>query len=254
MWSIYVLLALWISAGEIYGSDIPPYIKQCQEGDPEVIKCFIQAIHHLRPYLEKGIKEIELPSVEPFKMDELTLSFTTGPNGYKVSLKNIDVFGASRFRVETLRLATEKRPFEAKIRIPQLTIDSTYESSGVLIILPASGNGTFNGRLEDILATVRGTTSVMTIENSKYLHVDSLKVDLDVKDLGLEVKNIYRNNLILTQAINLFLRQNGKEVFNVMLPQLKTKLSKLFMDIANSLLSHVPIATFYVPKLAQSVS
>ncbi|XP_056633372.1 uncharacterized protein LOC130442972 [Diorhabda sublineata] len=247
MWKFYLIFVFV----PVMGSDVPPYIKQCYEGDPEVIQCFKKAIHHLRPYLQKGIAEIELPSVEPFKMDELTLSLTTGPQGYKVSLKNIDVFGASQFTVENLKLSSNNEPFEAKIQIPQLTIDSSYESSGVLIILPASGNGTFNGKLDDISAMIRGTASVQEKNGLKYLHVDTLKMELDVKDLNLQVKNLYRNNMILTQAINLFLRQNGKEVFNVMLPQLKQKLSVLFLNIANTLLSNVPLTTFYVPKKEQ---
>ncbi|XP_050500592.1 uncharacterized protein LOC126880624 [Diabrotica virgifera virgifera] len=246
MWSIFV--CLFVVVPVLASEVVPPYIKQCYEGDTEVLQCFKKAIHHLRPYLEKGIKEIELPSVEPFKMDELSLSLTTGPNGYKISLKNIDVLGASKFTVKSLRLATETQPFEARIHIPFLKINSRYESSGVLIILPASGNGTFNGLLEDVLATVRGTSSINERDGSKYLHIDTLKVELDVKNLGLEVKNIFKNNVVLTQAINLFLRENGKEVFHIMLPQLKQKLGVLFMDIANALLSHVPVTTFYVPK------
>ncbi|CAH1994655.1 unnamed protein product [Acanthoscelides obtectus] len=225
-----------------------PYIKQCREGDSEMIKCFIGAIHHLRPYLAQGIPEIELPSVEPFKMEELTLSLTTGPNGYRVSLKDIDVFGASNFTVRKMRLSDENRPFESVINIPVLRINSRYESSGVLIILPASGNGTFNGQLEGVEATVRGRTSIKEKESLKYLHVDALHVDLVVRNIRLLVKNVYKNNAILTQAINLFLRENGMEVFKVMLPQLRKKLAVLFMSIANSLLSHVPLEAFYLPK------
>ena len=60
-------------------------------------------MHHLKPYLATGIPEIELPTVEPFLMDELSLSLTTGPNGYKVSLKEIDIFGASNFTVSKLK-------------------------------------------------------------------------------------------------------------------------------------------------------
>lgn len=55
----------------------------------------------------------------------------------------------------------------------------------------------------------------------------------------------------LAQAINLFLRENGMEVFKVMLPQLKKKLSGLFMGISNQLLSHVPLDMFYVPLAQQ---
>lgn len=42
------------------------------------------------------------------------------------------------------RLSENEKPFEARITIPKLRIHARYTSSGVLIILPASGNGTFN--------------------------------------------------------------------------------------------------------------
>ncbi|KAJ3654893.1 hypothetical protein Zmor_014046 [Zophobas morio] len=230
---------------------VPPYVKQCFEGDPKLIECFESAVHHLKPYLATGIPEIELPTVEPFLMDELSLSLTTGPNGYKVSLKEIDIFGASNFTVSKLKLSENGKPFEAKIHLPLLRINSRYTSSGVLIIVPASGNGTFNAQLEDVNAFVKGTASVNEKEGLKFLHVDTLNVDLNVKNIRMSVKNIYKNNRILTEAINLFLRENGHEVFKVMKPQLRKKLSTLFMSIANQLLTHLPIEVFYVPLSKQ---
>jgi Haemolymph juvenile hormone binding protein (JHBP) len=41
-------------------------------------------------------------------------------------------------------LSTNGKPFEARITIPKLTIKAKYTSSGVLIIIPASGNGEFD--------------------------------------------------------------------------------------------------------------
>ncbi|PSN29686.1 hypothetical protein C0J52_26455 [Blattella germanica] len=146
-----------------------------------------------------------MPSVEPFRMDELSLSLTTGPNGYKVTLRDLDIFGASNFSVRNLKLSEEGKPFEAKIHIPELKINARYTSSGVLIILPASGQGNFHSTLSDILATVRGT---------------------------------------ITEATNLFLRENGHEVLKAMMPQLRLKLSEVFQKISNQLLSHVPTDMF----------
>lgn len=110
--------------------------------------------------------------------------------------------------------------------------------------------------------------SVNERENLKFLHVDALNVDLNVKNLRMTVKNIYKNNRILSElrkisvklskffvlaeAINLFLRENGQEVFKVMKPQLRKKLSALFMSITNKLLTHVPIEVFYVPLSKQT--
>ncbi|XP_066251113.1 protein takeout-like [Euwallacea similis] len=235
--------------GEVIDTNnLPPYVKQCHEEDPKVIDCLIAALHHLRPYLRTGIREIELPSVEPFLMDELSLSLTGGPNGYTIALKDMKIYGASNFSMSKLRLSDGGKPFEAEIKIPTLKINANYQSSGVLIILPASGNGTFLGQFDDLDCMLRGKASVVEKNGKKYLHVDALHVDLIVKKMRMMVKNIFKNNRILTEAINLFLRENGHEVFKVMLPQLRKKLSGLFMSISNKLLTYVPLDAFYVPQ------
>ncbi|KAF2899003.1 hypothetical protein ILUMI_07170 [Ignelater luminosus] len=199
-----------------------------------------------------GIKEIELPSVEPFRMEELSLSLTSGPNGYKVALSDIDIYGASNFTVKKIKLSEDGKPFEAVINIPELRISARYKSSGVLIILPASGNGTFHANFGDITTIVRGQVSNNYTDGLKYLHVDTLNVDLTVKHVRLGVTNVFRNSPILTEAINLFLRENGHEVFKIMSPQLKKKLSGLFQTISNQLLSHVPVQMFLLPGSSSS--
>lgn len=45
------------------------------------------------------------------------------------------------------RLGQDGAPFVAHIRIPELKINARYTSSGVLIILPASGQGNFHSTL-----------------------------------------------------------------------------------------------------------
>lgn len=98
-------------------------------------------------------------------MDSLSLALTGGPNGYKINLRDMEVFGASNFTIRSIkwvflywydfykinkssefnfRLAEGKEPFEAIITIPKLSIKARYTSSGVLIIIPASGGGEFS--------------------------------------------------------------------------------------------------------------
>lgn len=222
----------------------PEYVKQCSRSDPKLKACLIDALHHLRPYLSVGIPEIELPSVEPFRMDELTLSLTGGTNGYKVQLRELFVRGASNYTVDDIKLGS---PFEAIVRMPALILDAHYSSSGVLIILPASGNGTFHARFEDVKALVKGTVSTKERDGKTFLNVDNLDVALEVKNVHMRVRKIFNNNRILTEATNLFLRENGQEVLKVMEPQLKRKLSVLFAGIVNQLLRHVPVEVFLLP-------
>nr|CAD7448425.1 unnamed protein product [Timema bartmani] len=176
-----------------------PYVKQCRASDPLMNDCFIRALHHLQPFLAKGIPEIELPSVEPFRMDELSLSLTTGPNGYKITLRDIDIYNLSNFTVSKLKIGGGGQPFETRILMPELKINARYTSSGVLIIIPASGNGTFHATLGGVAAILRGTVSSKRKDDLDYLTVESLNLDLNIKTVRMIVKKVFNNNRILSK-------------------------------------------------------
>ncbi|KAH8360142.1 hypothetical protein KR093_011037, partial [Drosophila rubida] len=238
------------------------YIKQCRQDDPKLVDCFIAALEHLRPYLASGIPEIELPPVEPFKMDTLALQLTEGPQGYKITLKNMDAYGASSYEVKSLKLGENGgEPFKARLVIPKLKIEAKYTSSGVLLIIPASGGGDFHAVFDGVTADLTGKTS----ERNGYLHVDSLSIVLDVKKVNMSISRAFNNNRILrkcaalialkygfhnfvcfsVEATNLFLRDNSQIVLEAMQAQLQKKLATEFGKLANQLLKNVPISQFY---------
>uniref|UniRef100_A0A6P7GYV5 Protein takeout-like n=1 Tax=Diabrotica virgifera virgifera TaxID=50390 RepID=A0A6P7GYV5_DIAVI len=242
MWSIFV--CLFVVVPVLASEVVPPYIKQCYEGDTEVLQCFKKAIHHLRPYLEKGIKEIELPSVEPFKMDELSLSLTTGPNGYKISLKNIDVLGASKFTVKSLRSDIETNQYQFTMYIPKITAKARYESSGVLILVQASGGGNYWGEYEGVKIKVYLKGSPRVINDKTYLIVQQMKMDFSVKDIKMGVDGIHNGNTVLQAALNLFINSNSQELLKEMKPHLKKKLLILMRNFADKVFSQVPYEAF----------
>lgn len=79
------------------------------------------------------------------------------------------------------------------------SIESVLCSSGVLIILPASGNGTFHARFGDARALVKGKMSTKPRDGKTYLNVDNLDVELRVKDVQMRVRKIFNNNRILSK-------------------------------------------------------
>ncbi|RZF35183.1 hypothetical protein LSTR_LSTR012621 [Laodelphax striatellus] len=242
--SVIIIGVFGNSLAAIHNSTVPPYVHQCIENDPEIEKCAIVALHHIRPYLKAGIPEIEMPKVEPFRIDSLSLALTTGPNGYKITLRNLDIFGASNYTIKKLKLSKNGSPVEAKVHFPKMKIDAKYTSSGVLIILPASGNGTFHADFTDVYALVRVAVSHFERDNLNWYNADKMEIDLKITQAHMAVKNIFNNNRILNEAINLFLRENGEEVIRIMMPQLRTKLAGVFKKIANQLLKHVNLETF----------
>lgn len=126
------------------------------------------------------------------------------------------------------------KPFEAVITIPKLIIKAKYTSSGVLIIIPASGGGDFNAvfgnafpltdivilikwsrelicwnfhlATEGVTANVKGKMSTHEKPNGVYLHVDALQLDLNIKKPRLSVAKIFNNNRILSERTKVLFR------------------------------------------------
>ncbi|XP_055546592.1 uncharacterized protein LOC129730946 [Wyeomyia smithii] len=240
--NVFMLMATLAAAQDSTHS----YVMQCKRSDPELITCLKGALHHLRPYLAMGIPDIKLPPVEPFVMDQLSLQLTGGPQGYRINLKNMEVYGASNFTVKNIKLSSGDEPFEARLTIPKLVIHAKYTSSGVLIIIPASGAGDFDAVFDGVTADVKGYVSFNEKPTGTHMRVENLDLNLNIKKPRLSVSKIFNNNRILTEATNLFLKENGNEVLRALQPQLQKKLSAEFMGISNQLLENVPLNSFIV--------
>lgn len=98
-----------------------------------------------------------------------------------------------------VRLSEGNKPFEARIAIPRLTIKARYSSSGVLLIIPASGAGDFDAVLDGVLAEVKGQMSTNEKTTGTHLHVDDLVMDLNVKKVRMHIARVFKNNRILSK-------------------------------------------------------
>lgn len=97
------------------------------------------------------------------------------------------------------RLSENNRPFETRIAIPRLVIRAKYTSSGVLLIIPASGSGDFDGVLDGVIAELKGQVSTAERDGKTYLHVDSLAMELNVKKVRMHIAKVFKNSRILSE-------------------------------------------------------
>lgn len=78
-------------------------------------------------------------------------------------------------------------------------IRAKYTSSGVLLIIPASGSGDFDAVLDGVIADVKGEVSTNEQPTGTHLHVDSLTMDLNVKKTRMHIAKVFKNNRILSE-------------------------------------------------------
>lgn len=99
------------------------------------------------------------------------------------------------------RLSENNRPFEARVSIPRLLIRAKYTSSGVLLIIPASGSGDFDAVLDGVIADLKGQVSTTERGDKTFLHVDSLALELNVKKVRMHIAKVFKNNRILSKFL-----------------------------------------------------
>lgn len=86
-----------------------------------------------------------MEEVEPIVIDEIGLALGNGPDGYRAIFKNIEAYGVSNLTVTGFRSDLDTLQFQLSIYIPHIAVRAQYRSSGVLILVRASGGGDYWG-------------------------------------------------------------------------------------------------------------
>lgn len=79
------------------------FIQKCSRSDPQLNACLRDSFNGLKPYLISGIPEINLPPMEPLKIDLLGIENNAGNIRIKGLFTNVVNSGASNFTVKEVR-------------------------------------------------------------------------------------------------------------------------------------------------------
>lgn len=100
----------------------------------------------------------------------------------------------------------ESYQYQLTFEIPRIIVNAQYDSSGVLLLVKASGKGDYWGEYENIKAKVYLKAVPAYEENGfTYMTVETAKLDFSVKDIRMGVENIERGNAVLRKYKNFFM-------------------------------------------------
>ncbi|KAH1013732.1 protein takeout isoform X1 [Dendroctonus ponderosae] len=223
------------------------YLKQCHINDPNVNQCLKQSTNYLIANMRRGIPELDLNDPEPVIIDEIQLALGTGPDGYRATFRDIEAFGVSNCTVTAVRSDIDTSQFQFTLYIPRITARAKYESSGVLILVRASGGGNYWGEYEGVkVKAYLKATKVLGEDGLTHLQLQQIKMDFNVKDIRMGVDGIHNGNSVLQAALNLFINSNAQELLKEMKPHLKKKLLVLMSDFVTHIFQSVPYSQFLV--------
>ncbi|KAJ9577484.1 hypothetical protein L9F63_005985 [Diploptera punctata] len=210
----------------------PSYIHVCKRSDPQLENCIINSIESLRPYLLKGIPELQVPPIEPLRLPEVVVA---QGGGIKAVGKDVDVGGPGSFIIKKLKLHEypDKYEIDIGVDLPFLTFDGQYEVNGRLLVVPLNGKGPVHANATDCKADVVLHAQLVKRKNARYLHFNAMDIDLYIGNYYVKLENLFNGDRLLGDATNAALNENQKEFINYLKPIIETTVGNVILEIAN---------------------
>ncbi|XP_030373969.1 protein takeout [Scaptodrosophila lebanonensis] len=237
MQSNLVFVALLLFVGAASAGNMPDYIKVCHRNDPELSKCLKNSVHNLRPYLADGIKDINVPAMEPLYIGDLNI-LEGGTTGITVKAKKLNIYGASNFEITKMRASTANTRFDFELLLPNLRGEGLYEINGNILALPIRGNGPFVGNFTNFVAYVRILYDVKNINDIDYLHVKEFALKIRTGKGRLRLDNLFNGDKVLGDVINDTVNQNFELFTNEVIAPIARALESKFLAITTKILEN----------------
>jgi len=203
--------------------------------------CLVNSANNLMHYIRTvGIPDLGIERPEPIIIDEIGIALGSGPDSYRAKFREINAFGVSNLTMTAVRSDIDTHQFQFTFYIPHISARALYESSGVLILVQASGGGNYWGEYEGVKAKVYIKAKPIPHAGRTFLELQQLKMDFSIKDIKMGVENLHNGNAVIQAALNLFINSNAQDLLKEMKPDLKRKLIAIMSNFVDTLFANVP--------------
>lgn len=220
---------------------IPEYILPCSRSDPQLDNCIKRSFNHLRPYLARGLPDLQVPPVEPLYIDRLVMENDAGPVRVTAVFSNITVVGPSNYTVTKIRSDVKKLRIDMGMVLPRIEITGKYEVSGQVLLFPVRSRGDFWAVFNDVAAIVKIFGKEIERDNVKYMAADRLLVDFKLRSSRFKVRDTVNHGSVIGEAMNQFLNNNAAEIIEEMRPAASLSIAKHFQSFLNAAFTKIPI-------------
>ncbi|KAI4485986.1 hypothetical protein M0804_006475 [Polistes exclamans] len=244
---LFFTLVCCISGNNV--PQLPSFFKICHRKDPYLNKCMKESMEQLKPYLNKGIPELNIPPCEPLYIDRADCNQTSGSISINSSFTDIQIFNAFNNNVKQFKYEMEKNELKIKQYIPHFEMYSKYYLNGKIMMLPLSGIGTASFNLTDVDYTLKIKFEPYhePKTNQEHFRVNDLNIDYNIRNLHVHLDNLFNGDKILQEVMNVFLNNNWKLIMNEIKPALEENVSNIFKNIIDKIFTIYPIDTLLPP-------
>ncbi|XP_047521226.1 uncharacterized protein LOC125060387 [Pieris napi] len=220
---------------------LPEYLLPCSRSDPELDNCIKRSFNHLRPYLARGLTDLDVPPVEPLLIDRLVMENSAGPVRVTATFSNITVIGPSNYTVTKIRSDLKKLRIDLGLVLPRIEVTGRYEVTGQVLLFPVRSQGDFWASFTDVAAIVKIFGKEFLRQDTKYMTADRMLVDFKLRGSRFKVRDTVNYGSVIGEAMNQFLNNNAAEIIDEMRPAASAAIGKHFKVFLNAAFEKIPV-------------
>ncbi|KAF5273564.1 hypothetical protein FQR65_LT04562 [Abscondita terminalis] len=214
---------------------LPDYIHVCKENDVDIAQCINNSINHLRLRLAAGIDDLDVPPMEPLKLNEIKLKIGPPSAAIHCNITNLRVWGPSTFVINELKPNLTANTFYFKIFLPKLHFEGDYDLNMNFFLINAKGRGPIQGNFTNYSSEVVMKGRKIMQNNEEYLKFDKLHLRVEIGKTKIRLENLFNEDPLLKQLSDDLVNDNSEIFVNEIKPTLEIGLAEKFTEIANKI-------------------
>ncbi|XP_015173318.1 PREDICTED: protein takeout-like [Polistes dominula] len=244
---LFLTLVYCISGNNV--PQLPSFLKICHRNDPYLNRCIKESVEQLKPYLNTGIPELNIPPCEPLYIDRVDLNQTDGSIFINSYFTDIKIFNSFNSNIKQLKYDVEKNQLKIKQFVPHFEMLSNYNINGKIMMLPISGVGSasFNLTNVDYTLMIQFEPYHEPKTNQKHFRVKNSNIDYNIRNLQVHLDNLFNGDDMLEKAMNTFLNNNWKLIVDEVKPTLEETILNINNNIIDKIFTIYPIDTLLPP-------
>lgn len=222
-------------------SKLPKTFKRCKRRDPELNSCMKLALKSALPELVKGIPSLGVLPIDPLNIMNMEIKQGSGPVSIDLTFINVNMTGIGSLSLTSVNTDWDAYKVEINAVLSEpIVIKGNYKINGKVLILPITGTGKCNLKLDNITAFI-GVYGKEVIRNKKsFMEVEDLQFKFNTTRLHLYLGNLFNGDKALGDNMNKFLNENWTEIFKELHPSIEAALAQAYKEIANRIFRKVP--------------
>ncbi|XP_050309980.1 uncharacterized protein LOC126745968 [Anthonomus grandis grandis] len=230
---------------------IPDYLQPlvCKTSDPEYEKCIWNSFEQSRPYLMKGIPELNLPPMDPFILPLMTVNRTLNDVvSINAVCRNIRVEGGRNVIINDVKADPIKHTGEIRLTLPWAYLEMEYDVSGKLLTIPLQSKGFFKGNITDTKFYVKGALETFKKDDGEeYFKVKKIVSKIVSGGGWIRLTSKNPNLQFGADIISNFFNENPRRVMDTVNPIFVETSNELFRVVADQILANMKVSE-WLPK------